>query len=146
MVDHFCTQGWNFALKMELDMLPGDKSTSQADRRLSFLSVPCSLFAVHLYSMLEHISRTGKICSWIVGRSLTRKVCPNLQAFLRGRESPWNYQRRFTVHGSRGGFSSVFLVEFHPSMQKVSTIELIYQLVEVPLALYLSPHFVLVEV
>ena len=38
-------------------------------------------------------------------------------AFFACIQSPWNDQKRFTVHGSRGGFSSVFLGDFHPSMQ-----------------------------
>jgi len=32
-------------------------------------------------------------------------------------QSAWNYQKRFTVSGSRGGFSCVSLVDFHPSIQ-----------------------------
>src|SRR5579859_3099261 len=32
-------------------------------------------------------------------------------------QSAWNYQKRFIVNGSRGGFSSVFLVDSHPSVK-----------------------------
>jgi hypothetical protein len=41
-------------------------------------------------------------------------------------QSAWNYQKRFIVNGSRGGFSSVFLVDSHPSVQTRSTLQLIY--------------------
>ena len=39
------------------------------------------------------------------------------EAILAYIQRVWNYQKRFTVNGSRGGSPSVFLVEFHPSMQ-----------------------------
>jgi len=34
------------------------------------------------------------------------KNCPNIQAIFAHISSAWNYQKRFIVNGSRGGFST----------------------------------------
>jgi hypothetical protein len=72
-------------------------------------------------SLLERISRTDKFDTEYLDASLARKDCPNIQVIFACIHSIWNYQKRFTVNGSRGGFSSVFLVDFHPSV-KFSTL------------------------
>jgi hypothetical protein len=67
--------------------------------------------------LLERISRAGKFDTKEVDASLTWKDSASIQAIFACIQSIWNYQKRFTVTGSRGGFSSVFLVNFHPSIK-----------------------------
>jgi hypothetical protein len=118
MADRFCTQGWNFSLKDGTRRLAAWKNCSRSGSASAVFgsSVPI----IHCKfggSLLERISRTGKFDTELLDASPARKDCPNLQVILASIQSAWNYQKRFTVSGSRGGFSSVFLVDSHPSVQ-----------------------------
>src|SRR2546429_4067380 len=56
--------------------------------------------------MLECVSRTGQICAQYSDASSAWKSCPNIRVIFAHIHSAWNYQKRFMVNGSRGGFST----------------------------------------
>lgn len=122
-----CTQGWEFSLKDGIGHFVVWKNRPRSES-------PPTVF-VHSVLILRH--KWYAECSNVFPEPTTFALSIRTQA-QPGRtvrterlifaciQSIWNDHKRFTVNASRGGFSSVFLVDFHPWVQNQSVLRLIY--------------------